>query len=415
MKVVCVVGLVGILLSCVWGSIDSGAFASDKPSVEGPKALPSLNVDIIIKGPESCMSGQDITYTVNIVNKTSQALEDVVIRAQIPAGLWFRGRDEGTPLKWNLGKMDPGDQRSVSFMVFPMRPGTYTLLAQTYVANQQVRETTFNTKVNPVPQGATDVRIIFSLQADYPLARIFPDAVFMDGKPIKEGDTIKTGPHQFEVNKRGYKRWAQSVSVGEGAGDSVFRLGGIIEAKERIVLFNIVEKASSKLILPDQVTLEPTGAPGKGRTIKDRDSVKPGNYKVVIEKKGFKILSHDISIPADEAPFELKGEMFLESNAKPPEPDQDRIVVVLWDVGGGNFLAPTAKILVDVFGTNAAEIRLFSVDSDGAMTELQSFACGDGSRINFNTKYNRGQTQSLEIRLYDGKGNLLAFSKRKVN
>ena len=415
MKIVCVVGWVGILLSCVWGSIDSGAFASDKPAVENPKGSPLLNVDIVMKGPESCMSGQDITYTVNVTNKTPQALEDVVLCVQIPAGLWFRGRHEGTPLKWNLGKTDPGAQRSVSFTAFPMRPGTYTLPAQTYVANQQVSETTFSTKVSPVPQGATDVRIIFSLQADYPMGRILPDAVFMDGKPIKEGETIKTGPHQFEVNKRGYKRWAQSNSVDVGAGDGVFRLGGIIEAKERIVLFNIVEKASSKLILPDQVTLEPTGAPGKGRTIKDRDSVRPGSYRLVIEKKGFKILSHDISIPAEEAPFGLKEEMFPESNAKTPAPDPDRIVVILWDAGGGNFLSPTAKILVDVFGTNAAEIRLFSIHSDGATTELQSFTCGDGSRIHFNTKYYRGQTQSLEIRLYDGKGNLLTSSKRKVS
>jgi hypothetical protein len=415
MKIVCVVGWVGILLSCVWGCIDSGAFASDRPTVENPKDSLSLNVDIVIKGPESSMSGRDITYTVNVVNKTSQALEDVVLHAQIPAGLWYRSRHEGTPLKWVFGKMEPGGQRSVSFMVFPMHPGTYMLPAQTYVGNQQVRETTFCTKVSPVPQGATDVRIIFSLQADYPLGRILPDAVFMDGQPIREGDTIKTGPHQFEVNKRGYNRWAQSVSVGEGAGDGVFLLGGIMEAKERIVLFNIVEKASSKLILPDQVTLEQTDAPGKGRTIKDRDSVKPGNYRVVIEKKGFRTLSHDISIPADEAPFELKGEMFPESNAKTPTPDPDRMVVVLWDVGGGNFLTPTAKILVDIFGTHVAEIRLFSVDSDGATTELQSFACGNGSRINFNAKYNRGQTQSLEIRLYDSKGNLLTSSKRKVN
>ena len=108
MKIVCLVGLVGILLFPVWGSIDSGSFASDKPVIENPKGSPSLNVDIIIKGPESCMSGQDITYTVNVVNKTSQALEDVVLRAQIPAGLWFGSHHEGTPLKWDFGKMDPG-------------------------------------------------------------------------------------------------------------------------------------------------------------------------------------------------------------------------------------------------------------------------------------------------------------------
>jgi hypothetical protein len=112
---------------------------------------------------------------------------------------------------------------------------------------------------------------------------------------------------------------------------------------------------------------------------------------------------------------EPKRELLAEPNAKTPAIEPDRMVVVLWDVGSGNFFTPTAKILVDVFGTHAAEIKLFSVQSDGVTTELQSFACGDGSRINFNTRYDRGQTQGLEIRLYDGKGNLLTFSKRKVN
>ncbi|OGP68769.1 MAG: hypothetical protein A2W27_02080 [Deltaproteobacteria bacterium RBG_16_44_11] len=102
-----------------------------------------------------------------------------------------------------------------------------------------------------------------------------------------------------------------------------------------------------------------------------------------------------------------------ESTVRIPAPDTDRIVVMLWDVGGGNFLVPTAKILVDVLSTNSAEIKLFSVDFDGTTTELQSLTCRDGSRIYFNTKYNRGQTKSLEIRLYDSKGNLLTFFKKK--
>jgi hypothetical protein len=238
------------------------------------------------------MSGQDITYTLNVVNKTSQALQDVVLRAQIPAGLWYRRRYEGVPLRWDFGKMDAGAQSSVSFMVFPMRPGTYTLPAQAYVANQQVHETTFSTKVDTAPRGTTDLRLLFSMQADYPTGRIFADVVFVDGRPIKEGDTIKTGLHQFEVNKRGYKRWAQPISVTEEHGDGVFLLSGMMEAKERVVLFNIVDKTSSKPIIPDQVTIELTGSPGKNRTIKDRDSVKPGSYRVVIEKKGYKSLSH---------------------------------------------------------------------------------------------------------------------------
>ena len=104
-----------------------------------------------------------------------------------------------------------------------------------------------------------------------------------------------------------------------------------------------------------------------------------------------------------------------ESNLKTPASDPDRMVVILWDVGGGNFFVPSARIGIDVFGANAAEIKLFSVNSDGSTTELQSFTCRDGSRIHFSTKYKRAQTRAFEIRLYDSEDNLLAFSNREVN
>ncbi len=92
-----------------------------------------------------------------------------------------------------------------------------------------------------------------------------------------------------------------------------------------------------------------------------------------------------------------------------------RMAVTLWDVGGGNFFTPVAKISVDAFGTDASQIKLFSINFKGAMTELQSFTCRDGSKINFNTKYHRGETETLEIHLYDSKGNLMTSVKRKVN
>ncbi len=102
-------------------------------------------------------------------------------------------------------------------------------------------------------------------------------------------------------------------------------------------------------------------------------------------------------------------------NARAPATNPGRMVVTLWDVGGGNLFTPVAKISVDVFGTDASQIKLFSINSKGAMTELQSFTCRDGSKINFNTKYNRGETETLEIHLYDSKGNLMTSTKRKVN
>jgi hypothetical protein len=102
-------------------------------------------------------------------------------------------------------------------------------------------------------------------------------------------------------------------------------------------------------------------------------------------------------------------------NARAPATNPGRIVGTLWDVGGENFLAPVAKISVDVFGTDTSQIKLFSINSNGEMAELQSFTCRDGSKINFSTKYDRYRTEMLEIHLYDNKGNLMTSTKRKVH
>jgi len=98
-----------------------------------------------------------------------------------------------------------------------------------------------------------------------------------------------------------------------------------------------------------------------------------------------------------------------------PIQDPNRIDIVLWDVGGGNIFTPNAKILVEVAGPDAAEIKLFSLNQDGTATDLQTFACRNGSRIYFNTKYNRHQAKALEIRLYDGKSKVLTVSSRNIN
>jgi hypothetical protein len=100
---------------------------------------------------------------------------------------------------------------------------------------------------------------------------------------------------------------------------------------------------------------------------------------------------------------------------KNPIQDPNRIDIVLWDVGGGNIFTPNAKILVEVAGPDAAEIKLFSLNQDGTATDLQTFACQNGSRIYFYIKYNRHQAKALEIRLYDGKGKVLSVSSRNVN
>jgi hypothetical protein len=98
----------------------------------------------------------------------------------------------------------------------------------------------------------------------------------------------------------------------------------------------------------------------------------------------------------------------------PPAPAQGRIVVANWDVEGGNMFTPKAKITLNVYGYNAQTVKLYAVTKTGGMNELQAFSCRDGQSLYFNTKYNRGGTAYLEIRLYDGMDNVIAVSRKAV-
>ena len=89
-----------------------------------------------------------------------------------------------------------------------------------------------------------------------------------------------------------------------------------------------------------------------------------------------------------------------------------RIVIKKWDVGGGNFLRPKAKILVQVYGQTASRLKLFAVSSDGYIKELQYFYVKDGKEVYFNCRYSRMGTRWLELRLYDNMSSLIARERR---
>lgn len=98
----------------------------------------------------------------------------------------------------------------------------------------------------------------------------------------------------------------------------------------------------------------------------------------------------------------------------PPAPAGGSIVVTKWDVEGGNFFTPKAKISLTVHGYGAQTVKLYAVSATGGLNELQALSCTNGQSVYFNTKYNRGGTKYLEVRLYDNYDNLLAVSRRAV-
>lgn len=96
----------------------------------------------------------------------------------------------------------------------------------------------------------------------------------------------------------------------------------------------------------------------------------------------------------------------------PPPPSNARIVVTRWNVGGGNFFKPSAKIHASVHGSDLQTVKLYAVSPNDDMDELQAFSVSDGQEVRFDCSYDRFNTKWLEIRLYNNWNQVVAKDKR---
>ena len=96
----------------------------------------------------------------------------------------------------------------------------------------------------------------------------------------------------------------------------------------------------------------------------------------------------------------------------PPVPSDGRIVITKVDSGGGNFFSPKVKMDLEVFGRNLQSVKLYAVLADGRLSEIDAASCTNGSKIYFNTKYDRMSTREFEVRLFDTRGNIVARERR---
>ena len=89
-----------------------------------------------------------------------------------------------------------------------------------------------------------------------------------------------------------------------------------------------------------------------------------------------------------------------------------RITVQAFDAGSGSLSTPRVMVKAQGFGSDAKRLKLFAVSADGKLKELQSAPCADGATVDFNAVYNRLDTKSFELRLYDAQGNVIARLQR---
>ncbi|HNZ67406.1 MAG: hypothetical protein KBC30_07975 [Planctomycetes bacterium] len=163
-------------------------------------------------------------------------------------------------------------------------------------------DTTFSTL--PAPTVSNYVRVLFYIKSDFPSGGISPDNVYMDGALLVENTSVSTGQHTFVVEKRGYHTKTETLEVTDPDGDGNYPLSTTLEAKERVVIFDIRDQATGEVIIPDQVNVV-TMPEGNEKMLADRSLILPGNKKVVIQKQGYIPFSQEILIEADEAPYVL--------------------------------------------------------------------------------------------------------------
>jgi hypothetical protein len=96
-----------------------------------------------------------------------------------------------------------------------------------------------------------------------------------------------------------------------------------------------------------------------------------------------------------------------------PKKTEGRITVQAFNAGGGSMFAPRVKVKAQGFGNGAKLLKLFAVSADGNLKELQSAPCTDGATVDFNTVYNRKETKSFELRLYDAQETVIARVQRE--
>ncbi len=158
---------------------------------------------------------------------------------------------------------------------------------------------------------AEKVKLLFSVQGDYPAGAVKPDSVHIDGTPIGEYSSVTVGSHDFVIEKNGYERIERKgVEVVNSDGDGNFFLLGKLQSKDRVIRFDIMNKETAEPIDPDKVTVaSAVDKNSRPKVISDHSYLRPGRKIIVIAKDGFKNHMEEVDLLPDEEPFFIKAEL----------------------------------------------------------------------------------------------------------
>jgi uncharacterized repeat protein (TIGR01451 family) len=103
---------------------------------------------IKISNPEvEARLGAQVLYTITLKNRGNAIARNVLIRDQIPQGLSYQGKEAGFGLKWNVGALNPGEEKKFQYRLLTVRTGTFTNVASAVMDEKTVHKAECTIKV----------------------------------------------------------------------------------------------------------------------------------------------------------------------------------------------------------------------------------------------------------------------------
>ncbi|BBM83248.1 hypothetical protein [Candidatus Uabimicrobium amorphum] len=234
---------------------------------------------------------QSASKVINVPKGSTEHIVDVELLAK-PRPVKFQFKDSKT------GKNIRADQVIIGASTVrdggKVKPGKHTLEIskkgyQTYIGSITIDPGTspYVIRRKLDPENRTVTRIKWIIYTEYPAQEEIPvpETVLLDGAEIEQGNKISSGSHQIIVKHPGHETLRKNISV--PAGMKVYTFKGTMATLPRRVESNVTYDVPPPSSLGDTSITLVSQRSGRTINVTDNTSVKPGEYKLKISKRGY--------------------------------------------------------------------------------------------------------------------------------
>lgn len=143
--------------------------------------------------------------------------------------------------------------------------------------------------------------VVTRITSEYPEGEIvIPDEITLNNKPIGKDFKVKPGVHDLVILKEGYVPVRKQIKI--GANSAEFLLAERLETRTRLVNFKFMDSYDRRELAPEEVIIGQDRLGQGQKTL----NLKPGEYSLKANLKGYANLDERITIPVGAAPWNVE-------------------------------------------------------------------------------------------------------------